>query len=364
MKRLLRFILRKPVLWLTGKFSSAPVKEKVLDSLTELYAEITDEGKKGECISVLLNEMRIIIFSDQHKGARNGSDDFAAAEKNYIAALKYYNDEQFFFISLGDCEELWENNIFSVMKHNKKVFDKEKLFIQRKSFCKIFGNHDLLWDNDPLASVYLKKMYKEAVKIYSGIVLKIQLNETSLDIFCTHGHQGDAQSDGNAFSKFFVSSIWGPLQNFLAINPNTPSANDNIKTLHNLFMYEWSAAQQNTILITGHTHQPVFNSLTHLERLYQQLEEANANNDTETVAKIEAEIPRRRREYDFVNASFRNMKPSYFNSGCCCFEDGTITGIELADGCIRLIKWNYQNKKPTRTVLEENTLEELIGKLK
>jgi hypothetical protein len=31
----------------------------------------------------------------------------------------------------------------------------------------------------------------------------------------THGHQGDLQSDGNWFSKWFVSSIWGPLQGYL-----------------------------------------------------------------------------------------------------------------------------------------------------
>ncbi len=53
----------------------------------------------------------------------------------------------------------------------------------------------------------------------------------------------------------------------LDINTNNPSTNDNLKTLHNMYMYDWSAAQKNTLLVTGHTHQPVFNSLTHLERL-------------------------------------------------------------------------------------------------
>jgi len=95
------------------------------------------------------------------------------------------------------------------------------------------------------------------------------------------------QSDGNAFSKWFVSNVWGPLQNFIGINPNTPSTNDNVKTLHNLFMYEWSCSQPQTVLITGHTHQPVFNSLTHLERLYLQLEEATAKKDTIAIEKIQ-----------------------------------------------------------------------------
>ena len=50
------------------------------------------------------------------------------------------------------------------------------------------------------------------------------------------------------------------------------------------------------------------------------------------------------------------MKPSYFNTGCCCFSDGDITGIEIAEGCIRLIKWTLIDEKPQRMVLEERTL--------
>jgi hypothetical protein len=160
-----------------------------------------------------------------------------------------------------------------------------------------------------------------------------------------------------------VSYIWGPLQNLLRINTNDPSANDNLKTLHNMYMYDWSAAQQNIVLVTGHTHQPVFNSLTHLERLYQQLEKAKTLNDGDALKKIEAEIPRRKREYDFINQSFEKMKPSYFNSGCCCYEDGTITGIEIEDGFIRLIKWSLVDGIPKRGIAEEETLVVLAAKL-
>jgi hypothetical protein len=96
--------------------------------------------------------------------------------------------------------------------------------------------------------------------------------------------------------------------------------------------------------------------MTHLERLYFKLEAAEKAVDKDAIRKIEAEIPRRKREYDFVNHSFRNMKPSYFNSGCCCFDDGTITGIEISEGFIRLIKWSLVNGKPRRIVAEEERL--------
>jgi hypothetical protein len=153
------------------------------------------------------------------------------------------------------------------------------------------------------------------------------------------------------------------LQDFLEININSPSTNDNLKTLHNMYMYEWSAAQEKVILVTGHTHQPVFNSLTHLERLYQRLENARAIYDNDAETKIEAEIPRRKREYDFVNQSYDKLKPAYFNSGCCCFDDGTITGIEISDGFVRLVKWSLNNGQPERAVAEEESLISLAVKL-
>jgi UDP-2,3-diacylglucosamine pyrophosphatase LpxH len=360
-RKALRFVLEKPVTWLAEKVSSAPDKVAVMEALTELYEESANpKTRKLKRLNLSDVNQRVIIFSDQHRGARDGADDFAVCENSYLTALEYYNNEKFYYINLGDCEELWENTLFTIAKHNEAVFEKEKLFISRDAYCKVFGNHDLFWDNDPLVPAWLKKIYGKVIRIFTGVLVRVDFSSGKyLDIFCTHGHQGDRQSDGNAFSKWFVSYIWGPLQKLLEINTNDPSANDNLKTLHNIYMYDWSAAQDNILLVTGHTHQPVFNSMTHLERLYQQLEKAHTLNDADAQKKIEAEIPRRKREYDFVNQSFDKMKPTYFNSGCCCFEDGTITGIEISDGFIRLVKWSLVNGKPERTVAEEEKLDSL-----
>jgi predicted phosphodiesterase len=364
-RKVLRFVLEKPITWLAEKVSSAPDKDAVMKALTELYQEAgKPKSRKLNLLNLDAVKQRIIIFSDQHRGVRDGSDNFAICENSYLTALEYYNNEKFYFINLGDCEELWENTMFGIAKYNEAVYEKEILFIQRDAYCKVFGNHDLFWDNDPLASVWLKKIYGKAIRIFTGALIRVGFSSSLyLEIFCTHGHQGDKQSDGNVFSKWFVSYVWGPLQKLLEININSPSSNDNLKTLHNMYMYDWSAAQKNILLVTGHTHQPVFNSLTHLERLYQRLENARACDDPDVVKKIEAEIPRRKREYDFVNQSFDKMKPTYFNSGCCCFDDGTITGIEISDGFIRLVKWSLINGKPERIVAEEETLKSLAEKL-
>ncbi|MES1214038.1 MAG: metallophosphoesterase [Bacteroidota bacterium] len=320
-------------------------------------------GKKGIVIPFEHLAGKFIIFSDQHKGARNGADDFTLAEPNYLAALDYYNRNDFQFISLGDNEELWENTLAQVKKNNIKTFEAEKKFIDRNAFVKIFGNHDLYWQNDPFASLQLKSIYSTEVKIYEGVILATTISEKPLLIFCTHGHQGDAQSDGNWFSKFFISNIWGPLQGYLRINPNTPAYNNEEKTLHNEIMYNWSALQKDMLLVTGHTHQPVFESLTLLERLYKKMQLAKRDNNSAEIEELHKEIRKNEKDFAAVSVDYLTMKPAYFNSGCCCFSDGDITGLEIENGFIRLIKWMEEDESPKRIVLEEILLEQLVNEL-
>jgi predicted phosphodiesterase len=256
---------------------------------------------------------------------------------------------------------LWENLIWPVLSKNKITSALEKKFAEKNQFTKVFGNHDLFWSNDPFTSLYLKNMYGQTVKIYEGVVLETKYKDQTSHLFLTHGHQGDGQSDSNVFSAWFVSRIWAPLQSFLQLNPNTPSSSKELKTAHNLFMYEWSKLEKNPVLITGHTHQPVFASLTHLERLYKQFISAKEKEDEDVLSKINSEIQFRQQEYDFVTSNYTTMKPFYFNTGCCCFSDGDITGIELADGMIRLIKWRQKDRISERIILEEMVLSALFS---
>jgi predicted phosphodiesterase len=362
MRKFLQRILSGPVSRIADRFSSRPDKERIHKALTELYLKIsTGNDKRGLLIEFEPQKQRFIVFSDQHKGAKDGSDDFAFSEKNYLHALDYYNNNDFHLISLGDSEELWENSVSKVKRSNKDSFEKEKLFLHRYSFTKVFGNHDLEWDNSPIASLELESIYGQKVPIYEGVILR-SIGAAPLNIFLTHGHQGDELSDGNWFSKWFVANIWAPLQAYLSINPNTPAFQDHLKTDHNLFMYEWIAKYKNMLLITGHTHQPVFQSLTHLESLYRKLAVAKEANDEATIQLIESEIQLKKLKGQRL-PDFTAYQPTYFNSGCCCFNDGDITGIEIADGKIRLVKWEYGQDKvqmPGRVLLEEANLVTLI----
>lgn len=360
MRRLFRFLLLKPVLWASRKFDSHPDKVRIYDALTKLFNHILNTPDKlGPIIDFDCQQGKIIIFSDQHKGGRNGADDFTSAAPTYLTALKYYNSNNFNFINLGDCEELWENTLGRVKKFNGEQFEAEGAFLQRDAFIKIVGNHDLYWTNDPLAGLELESIFKKKIKVWEGVILRTVVNEKELRIFCTHGHQGDANSDGNWFTKFFVSRIWGPLQSFLRINTNEPSNNSYKKTVHNEIMYEWSSEQERILLITGHTHQPVFESLTHIERLYRQMDIARGEKNDEVMKKIQEETFGYQDRFNALVFDYKKILPTYFNTGCCCFSDGDITGIEIEGGYIRLVKWQLKDVKNTRVVLEQVSLTEL-----
>jgi UDP-2,3-diacylglucosamine pyrophosphatase LpxH len=364
MRKLIQKILWKPVMWIANRFSSRPQPVKIYKALSALKEQIQKQpGKKGLLIPFDIDHDRIIVFSDQHKGAKDGADDFMLCEPAYLAAMDYYEKNNFHFISLGDNEELWENRWPKVKDANKASFDKEKNFIRRNAFVKIFGNHDLAWNTDLFTELEMQKVYDEKIKVHEGVVLQARAGDKNFCVLLTHGHQGDAQSDGNWFSKFFIAHIWAPLQAYVRINPNTPAYDNVRKTLHNRIMYEWSASQKDTLLISGHTHQPVFGSLTHLERLYRKLLQAEQEKNNALIESISKEIRLAEPDFKSVSPDYNEMKPSYFNSGCCCFSDGDITGIEMESGCIRLIKWESKSGSPVRLVLEESPIREILDQL-
>lgn len=357
----LRRLLFKPVQWGSKKFASRPDKNRIFQSLDQLLGATREDGnKKGWVVPFDIEKDKFIIFSDQHKGRKNGADDFLACEQNYVAALSYYDQHDYGLVVLGDCEELWENLLFQVLKSYSHVFDQYKRFVAKNKFYKVMGNHDLDWTNDPITKLQISSIFGQDITVYEAVLLQTNIGGELLEIFCTHGHQGDKASDGNWFSKFFVAKIWAPLQALSGINPNTPAYDAQLKTLHNSLMYEWSAQLENLFLITGHTHQPVFESLTHIERLYRQLLFARRIKDASMCRVLEQEIQMRKFQFTNVSESFLNLKPCYFNAGCCCFNDGDITGIEIEGKCIRMIKWKKGKEGPQRMVLEEASFEELL----
>ena len=338
MRKLLQKILKPLFIWIADRFSSAPKKEDVFKSLSKLYKIITTKKtSRGIVLDILLATDNFIIFSDQHKGNRDHADDFTTNELNYITALNYYHEKCYNYINLGDAEELWKYKPDQVLPKNKAALQAEANFQPDKKYYRTFGNHDLLWKSRLDVLLLLKDYFQMPLPVHEGIVLRTMTAEKKpFSIFLTHGHQGDKMSDNNRFSTWIIAHVWSPIQRFLEINVNTPSNDIYLRDKHNKLMYEWSSYKKDLLLITGHTHKPVFASGKY-------------------AADLDHKIPAP--EVQGI------LKPGYFNTGCCCFNDGDITGIEIAEGYIRLIKWHNNNGVPERSVLEEKTLEDIVAAL-
>lgn len=361
----LRRKLSGPISRFANRISSAPVKEDVFASLSQLLKSIR-AGKTDSGIQIPfdISTGKFIILSDQHKGTRDEADDFAAAAGNYTSALNHYFDNGFSFINLGDCEELWENTPDAVMKKNGEVLALEARFMTDNRYYRVFGNHDLEWKFPFQQALYLRKVFGDKLKVYEGIELITNYNGKSWSIFLAHGHQGDKRSDGNPFSTWIVAAIWTPIQRFLGINVNTTATSYELVDAHNIIMYNWSAQQERLLFISGHTHKPVFASYDHIDLLNIQIEQARQAGNTASVQHFETELEK----YKAAYAGKTNVKtmayPSYFNSGCCCFDDGDITAIEIEGGYIRLVKWLIgSGGQSERKVLEESPLSYIFDKL-
>jgi predicted phosphodiesterase len=365
MRRLLKYIFRRPLTWFANKVSSRPVKKDVFESLDILLAGIR-KGKDeyGFIQKFDLRNGKFIIFSDQHKGAKDAADDFRNAETNYHTALDYYFKNGFCFANLGDCEELWENTPDMVVEKSRKSLLEEARFLQEDRYLRTFGNHDLEWKYSFQRELYLKGIFGDKLRVPEGILLCTTYNNEEFSILLTHGHQGDKKSDGNKVSMWIVAAIWTPIQRFLDISVNTTSDSFDLVDVHNIMMYEWSATQKNLLLISGHTHKPVFASLDHIERLLKQIEKANELGNLALVETLQTELAWRQNEYGEKTFVKTMVKPTYFNTGCCCFSDGDITGIEIEGDNIRLVKWKDDEGVSERVILEQCPLSYLFDSIR
>jgi UDP-2,3-diacylglucosamine pyrophosphatase LpxH len=248
-----------------------------------------------------LSELKVVVFSDLHRGARDGADDFERCEQTYSAALDWYAQRQFDVWLLGDVEELWENGIDEVWPCYPQLLAVEESLHANKRLRRFYGNHDLDW-RDPGK----RKAHLPNIDVRESLRLAVHDQGKPLGVlYFVHGHQGTLLSDRLAFlSRLGIRKVWRPLQRLQHLISTTPSENSDLRHHHDLAMYLWAKQMaidagegEWPVLIAGHTHHPIF--------------------------------PNKPHEMDF---------PCYFNTGCCCFEDRDVTCLEI-DGEVRLVRW-------------------------
>lgn len=309
--------------------------------------------------------MNVIIFSDHHRGTGDRADDFRFCSATYEQAINYYDEKESTLILLGDVEELWENKVENVLEHYQKIVSRELEFEKSARFLRIYGNHDSDWKSTKFSMKHLpmERPVQESVKI------KINHNKKFLGyIYLIHGHQGSFFSDSHAhFSKFFVRYFWRYFQTIFNKPLSTAASSTTMRTKHDRFYYEWARNHIDpVVVITGHSHEPVFNGLTYADRLNIDHAELTRKEDlsiltpteTEKLKEVRARLAAlKKHDATHLNPTGFAL-PCYYNTGCCSYADGEITGIELMDREIRLIKWTPSGE---RKVIQSENLRRVMA---
>ena len=260
---------------------------------------------------------RYVIFSDLHKGNRHPKiDDFQRNESIYNQALHHYLNQDYRLVLNGDIEEGWKadyDQILDAYEHTAYAAERD-FATQGQRYFRTYGNHDDDWADPRKVDRFLKPMLGP-VQVHPAIVLGNR-------IMITHGHQGDPHSDQRAWlSQRVVRHVWRPLQRLTGLQQGCrASENHTIYSSRDEHLSGWAQANR-FLLIAGHTHRPMLNV------------------DHEAI-----------------------FSTHYINDGCCV-HDNAITGLELEQGEIRLVKWDVFQNLSRRTVLKSADLGALLAGL-
>ncbi len=261
---------------------------------------------------------KIVLIGDCHRGDGSWVDDFSHNRSLYYCALKYYHENGFTYIDLGDGDELWKNRNFSdICNIYSDIFRLLSQFYAENRFYMIFGNHDIVkkypWFVEKnLGSYYNSRMDRreslfEGIRVHEGLILKS--TETQRKLFLVHGHQGDLVSDIFwKVGRFLSRHVWRRLEFFGVKDPTSAAKNYDKKKKVERKITEWVAATKQPV-VAGHTHRPA--------------------------CPAEGEIP-------------------YFNVGSCVHPN-CITCIEIVNSEISLIRWGLKTKDD-RTVYVDREL--------
>lgn len=232
----------------------------------------------------LRQDSKYIVFSDCHRGDGRADDNFLKNELMYLAALRYYYKNGYTYIELGDGDELWENrSIEKIKEMHPHSFAMIEKFRKEDRFYPVYGNHDMVKKE----TAYSKKHL--GGPCYPGILLE----DPQKKLFLTHGHQADVMNSTFwKVNRFLVRYLWKGLELLGVPDPTSAAKNNTHKARTEKRLTKW-AAQNDVILITGHTHRPM-------------------------AGKKES---------------------PYFNTGSCVHPAG-ITGMEIEHRCMTLVKWS------------------------
>jgi len=281
---------------------------------------------------------RLVIFSDLHLGDGGSSDDFKKNGELFLAAMRrYYLEKRFTLVLNGDIEELALFRLKRITARWAEIYRVWAEFAARGALVKLVGNHDL----------GLLRHGRRNLPFPVVESLKIRLDGKLL--FVMHGHQTSGLNW--AFQTFGILLLrW--LLRPLGIGNYTVASSSRRRFNVEKRMYGF-AREKKIMALIGHTHRPLFESLSRLDSLKVEIENLCRRYPRATAAtKQELEQQLARLKGEFVKLQQKDpqvrsaenlyhdgpLLPCLFNSGCGIGRHG-ITGIEIVRGRAALVYW-------------------------
>lgn len=215
----------------------------------------------------LSSDTKYVLMSDCHRGVGSSNDNFMKNQHLCFAALKYYYQNHFTYIELGDGDELWENrNLEHIICVHSNIYCLLSNFYKDNRLYMIYGNHDMIkknqdYVNQKYETIYCADSGKHDILFpqfacHEAIILQ-SIEKPEKTLYLTHGHQASLlNSTLWPVSQFLVRYVWKPLENIGFSNPTSPAKNHRVRTDTEKHLSTW-ATDTKHILIAGHTHRPL-----------------------------------------------------------------------------------------------------------
>ncbi|QHT71245.1 hypothetical protein GXP67_33630 [Rhodocytophaga rosea] len=326
----------------------------------EIIANNLDSLFKKSPVKPLSSIDKIVIFSDLHMGDGGSRDDFLHNSELFSYVLeKQYLQNQYSLILNGDIEELQRFSYDAIAKRWKGVYTLFDAFARQKKLYKLIGNHD--------ADLILKINKSSPYSLLESLVLTYKDHQ----LFLFHGHQASLYyTKHNALIGFFLRYVANPL----GIQNYSVAYNSRKQYKIEKRVYEYASERKIAALI-GHTHRPLFESLSKRDYLEYQIEKLVRSFAAEPAAatqEAQQKLKTYRDELIKLNRDKKNtllgnslynadiLVPCLFNSGCVIGSRG-ITCLEIANEEIALVHYFDGRIKPADSPTGDKPAQSLEG---
>ncbi len=312
------------------------------------FAAMVESSPREE----LKSDSRYIFLSDLHMGDGGSADDLAHNRELVEAMLNHYLEQGFVLVLNGDIEDLGKFRYAEIRSAWSGLYAIFDLFAGLGALRKILGNHDMA----------LQAIEHQPYELLHALVLE----RGTRKLVAFHGHQA---------SGFFVKL--NPLMDFalrylakpLKLKNSSISKDFRFRFKTEKRIYK-ASKKLGMVSVSGHTHRPLFESLSKYDSLRWAVEEqlreyahaapAHREEIAGLVKVYRMELKRlgkKDRKFSLSRSLYEKedlMIPCVFNSGCATGKNG-ITAIEISGDSIRLVHWTKSHD--TREYLEREALE-------